>query len=84
MQGRQGVLRLSCGFERLKRAGLYEEVYLGDPFDLDGEVFVKLTEEDWQFFNAKPTKQEVHIHLQRRRGLELTETMNRSGCRCQQ
>jgi len=63
------AFRLSCGFERLKRAGLYEAVSLGDPFDPDGEISVKLTEEDWQFFNSNPTKQEVQVHLQRRRGL---------------
>src|SRR3954452_8568800 len=41
------AFRLSCSFERLKRAGLYEEVFIGDPFDPDGEVSVRLTEEDW-------------------------------------
>jgi hypothetical protein len=61
------AFRLSCGFERLKRAGLYEEVYLGDPFDLSGNVSVRLSEEDWRFFNSNPTKQEVHVHMQRRR-----------------
>ncbi len=63
------AFRLSCSFERLRRAGLYEEVVMGDPFDLDGEVSVRLTESDWEFFNSNPTKQEVHIHLQGRRGM---------------
>ena len=63
------AFRLSCGFERLKRAGLVEEVLIGDPFDPDGNVSVKLTEEDWRFFNTNPTGQEMRAHLQRRRGV---------------
>jgi hypothetical protein len=60
------AFRLSCGLERLKRAGLIEEMYLGDPFDLEGEVSVSLSEEDWRFWNSNPTKQEVHVHMQSR------------------
>jgi hypothetical protein len=63
------AFRLSCSFERLRRAGFYEEVVMGDPFDLDGEVSVRLTESDWKFFNSNPTRREVHIHLQGWRGL---------------
>jgi hypothetical protein len=63
------AFRLSCSFERLRRAGLYEEVVMGDPFDPNGEVSVRLTESDWEFFNSNPTKREVHIHLQGRRRL---------------
>jgi hypothetical protein len=63
------AFQLSCSFERLRRAGFYEEVVMGDPFDLDGEVSVRLTESDRNFFNSNPTKQEVHIHLQGRRGM---------------
>ncbi len=63
------AFRLSCSFERLRRAGFYEEVVMGDPFDLDGEVSVRLTESDWNFFNSNPTKREAHIHLQGRRGM---------------
>jgi hypothetical protein len=66
--GKIQAFRLSCAFERLRRAGLYEEVFIGDPFDLDGNVSVKLSEEDWRFFNSNPSKQEVHIRLQRRHG----------------
>jgi hypothetical protein len=63
------AFRLSCGFERLKRAGLFEDVLLGDPFDLDGPVSVVLSEEDRAFFNGNPTKQDIHIRMQRRHGL---------------
>ena len=63
------VFRLCCCFERLKRAGLYEDVTIGDPFDPDGQVAVKLTEEDRQFFNADPTQQEKHIRMQGRWGM---------------
>jgi hypothetical protein len=37
------AFRLSCSFERLRRAGLYEEVAMGDPFDPNGEVSVRFT-----------------------------------------
>jgi hypothetical protein len=63
--------RLSCSFKRLKWAGLYEEVAMGDPIDPDGEVSVRLTKTDWEFFNSNPTKREVHMHLQGRLGLRL-------------
>jgi hypothetical protein len=43
------AFRVSCSLERLKRAGLYEEVHGGDPFDPKGEVSVRLSEEDWRF-----------------------------------
>jgi hypothetical protein len=46
-----------------------DHVVMGDPFDLEGEVSVRLTESDWKFFNSNPTKQEVHIHLQGKHGL---------------
>ena len=62
------AFRLSCGFERLKRAGLYEDVSIGDPFDPDATVSVTLTEETWRFFNANPTKQDIHVYMQRRWG----------------
>jgi hypothetical protein len=63
------AFRLSCSLERLKRAGLYEEVHVGDPFDPDGEVSVRLSEEVWRFFNSAPTDHEVLIRTQRRWGL---------------
>jgi hypothetical protein len=55
--------------ERLKRAGLYEDVLLGDPFDLEGEVSVRLSEEDRRFFNSNPSRRDVQIRMQSRRGL---------------
>jgi hypothetical protein len=61
------AFRLSCGLERLRRAGLYEEVLSGDPFDPDGQVSVNLSEEDWRFFNSDPTEREVQVRIQRRR-----------------
>jgi hypothetical protein len=62
------AFRLSCAFERLKRAGLYEDVYLGDPFDLEGEVSVRLSDEDRRFFDSNPSRQDVQIRLQGRWG----------------
>src|SRR3954454_2626172 len=38
------AFRLSCCFERLRRAGRFEEVLIDDPFDPEGVVSVKLTE----------------------------------------
>src|SRR5512135_2393798 len=61
--------RLACALERLKRAGLYEEVFCGDPFDPDAEVEVKLTNEDVEFFNSQPSQEEVRVHVQRRFGM---------------
>ena len=63
------VFRLCCCFERLKRAGLYADVTIEDPFDPDGQVAVKLTEADWQFFNSNPTETEKHIRMQGRWGM---------------
>ncbi len=62
------AFRVSCGLERLRRAGLYEDVSLGDPFDLNGDVSVRLTEEAWRFFQSNPTPQEIHLHMQKRWG----------------
>jgi hypothetical protein len=45
------AFRLSCCFERVKRAGRFEEVLIDDPFDPEGVVSVKLTEADWQSAN---------------------------------
>jgi hypothetical protein len=63
------AFRVSCSLERLKRTGLYEEVHGDDPFDPDGEVSVRLSEEDWRFFNSDPTADEVHIRMQSRWGV---------------
>lgn len=66
LAGRVTAFRLSCCFERLKRAGLYEDVVMDDPFDLDGSVAVALTEEDWRFFNGNPTEEERRAYAHRR------------------
>jgi hypothetical protein len=63
------AFRLSCGLERLKRAGLIEEVILGNPFDLESQVSVRLNEEDWRFWNSAPSRQEVQVQMQRRWGI---------------
>jgi hypothetical protein len=44
LSGRIMAFRLSCCFERLKRSGRLEDVFIDDPFDPDGAVLVKLTE----------------------------------------
>ncbi len=51
LSGRISAFRLSCCFERLKRAGRFEEVLINDPFDPDGTVSVKLTEAEWRSLN---------------------------------
>ncbi len=51
LSGRITAFRLSCCFERLKRSGRVEDVLIGDPFDLEGTVSVKLTEAEWQSAN---------------------------------
>jgi hypothetical protein len=55
MQGRIAAFRLSCCFERLKRSGRFEEVFIDDPFDPDGQVSVRLNEREWQSLNADST-----------------------------
>ena len=62
------VFRLWCCVDRLKRAGLYEDVSIEYPFYPDGQVAVNLTEADRQFFNSNPTQQEKHIRMQGRWG----------------
>src|SRR5947209_5857290 len=44
LSSRITAFRLSCCFERLKRAGRFEDVFIDDPFDPEGTVAVKLTE----------------------------------------
>ena len=51
LSGRIMAFRLSCCFERLKRAGRFEDVLIDDPFDPDGAVAVKLTEAEWRSVN---------------------------------
>src|SRR5262245_32493613 len=52
LSGRIAAFRLSCCFERLKRAGRFEDVLIDDPFDPEGVVSVKLTEAEWRSVNA--------------------------------
>ena len=51
LSGRITAFRLSCCFERVKRAGRFEEVLIDDPFDPEGVVSVKLTEAEWRSVN---------------------------------
>jgi hypothetical protein len=44
LAGRITAFRLACCFERLKRAGRFQDVFIDDPFDLEGTVSVRLTE----------------------------------------
>ena len=44
LSGRITAFRLACCFERLKRAGRFQEVCIDDPFDLEGTVSVRLAE----------------------------------------
>jgi hypothetical protein len=53
LSARIAAFRLSCCFERLKRAGRLEEVLIDDPFDPDGAVAVKLTEAEWRSVNLE-------------------------------
>ena len=55
LSGRIMAFRLSCCFERLKRAGRFEEVLIDDPFDPEGVVSVKLTEAEWRSVNRAST-----------------------------
>jgi hypothetical protein len=52
LAGRVTAFRLSCCFERLRRSGRYEDVLIKDPFDPNGPVVVKLTEEHWRSLHA--------------------------------
>jgi hypothetical protein len=49
------AFRLSCCFERLKRAGRFEDVLIDDPFDPEGAVAVELTEAEWRSVNLAST-----------------------------
>ena len=53
LSGRITAFRLACCFERLKRAGRFEDVFIDDPFDLEGTVSVKLTEAEWRSVNPE-------------------------------
>jgi hypothetical protein len=47
------AFRLSCCFERLRRAGRFEEVLIDDPFDPEGVVSVKLPDAGWRSVNPE-------------------------------
>src|SRR3954464_7246482 len=53
LSARITAFRLSCCFERLRRAGRFEDVLIDDPFDPDGAVAVKLTEAGWRSVNPE-------------------------------
>lgn len=46
LSGRIAAFRLSCCFERLKRAGRFEDVMIDDPFDPESAVNPALTPRD--------------------------------------
>jgi hypothetical protein len=55
------AFRLACCFERLKRAGRFEEVFIDDPFDPESAVSVKLTEAEWRSVNrSSPPRDPWH------------------------
>ena len=61
LAGRITAFRLACCFERLKRAGRFEDVLIDDPFDLEGTVSVRLTEAGWRSVNrASPPGDAAH------------------------
>jgi hypothetical protein len=53
LSARITAFRLSCCFERLKRAGRFEEVLIDDPFDPEGVVSVKLPDAGWRSVNPE-------------------------------
>jgi hypothetical protein len=59
LAGRITAFRLSCCFERLKRAGRFEEVLIDDPFDPEAAVAVKLTEAQWRSVNRPSAAQDA-------------------------
>ena len=59
LSGRIAAFRLACCFERLKRSGRFEDVFIDDPFDPEGSVSVKLTEAEWRSVNRAPTPRDT-------------------------
>jgi hypothetical protein len=59
LSGRITAFRLACCFERLKRCGRLEDVFIDDPFDLEGVVSVELTEAEWQSITLTPTPRDA-------------------------
>jgi hypothetical protein len=61
LSGRITAFRLACCFERLKRAGRFEDVFIDDPFDPESDVSVKLTEAEWRSVNrSSPPRDPSH------------------------
>jgi hypothetical protein len=57
---RFAAFRLACCFERLRRAGRIEDVFIDDPFDPEAQVSVELTEARWQAANREsPPRDDV-------------------------
>jgi hypothetical protein len=59
LSGRITAFRLACCFQRLKRSGRFEDVFIDDPFDSNGPVAVKLTETVWRSANAASTPRDA-------------------------
>ena len=59
LSGRITAFRLACCFERLKRAGRFEDVFIDDPFDPECAVSVKLTEAEWRSVNRESIPQDA-------------------------
>ena len=59
LSGRIASFRLACCFERLKRAGRFQDVFIDDPFDLEGTVSVTLTEAEWLSLNPASTPRDA-------------------------
>ena len=59
LSGRITAFRLACCFERLKRAGRFEDVFIADPFDPESDVSVKLTDAEWRSVNGYHEPPEV-------------------------
>jgi hypothetical protein len=60
LSGRIAAFRLSCCFERLKRAGRFEDVLIDDPFDPEGVVSVTLAAAEWGPVNPAAPRDSSH------------------------
>jgi hypothetical protein len=63
---------LACSFERLRRAGLIADVEMNDIFDLNGNVLVKLHDDDARFFASHPSEAEKREWMRTRLGLSAS------------
>src|SRR5262249_33625659 len=59
LSDRIAAFRPACRFERLRRSGRLEDVFIDDPFDPEAEVSVKLTEARWQSANRVSPPQDA-------------------------